>query len=244
VMGDQGWNFTPGSGVIPDPINDAQAVHQIYTAADPRYSGRATVPIVWDKKRATIVNNESAEIIRMLNSAFDDVGARPGDFYPEPLRTEIDAINARIYSDLNNGVYRAGFATTQGAYDEAVVTVFAALDWIDGILRDRRYLLGDQLTEADIRLFTTLIRFDEVYATLFKCNQRRVEDYAALAGYTRDIYQIPGIAETIDFEHIRQHYYGSLRTINPAGIVPIGPVRCLNAPHFRNGLSTEMLSPA
>ena len=236
-MADQGWTFAPGPGVVPDPINNAEAIWQVYTAADPQYSGRATVPILWDKQRHTIVNNESAEIIRMLNSAFDGVGAKQGDYYPERFRTEIDAVNARIYTDINNGVYRAGFATSQDAYDEAAAAVFDTLDWANGVLTERRYLVGDVLTEADIRLFTSLIRFDEVYATLFKCNYRRIEDYRPLAEYLRDIYQAPGIRTTVDFAHIRRHYYGSLRMVNPSGVVPIGPARDLLMPHGRDRLA-------
>lgn len=237
AMTEQGWNFAEGSGVIPDPVTGSHAVHQIYTAADGHYSGRATIPIVWDKRRGTIVSNESADIIRMLNSAFDGIGARPGDYYPYALRTEIETINARIYTDVNNGVYRAGFATTQEAYDEAAVSVFAALDWIDHLLDNSRFLAGNQLTEADIRLFTSLVRFDEVYATLFKCNRKRVSDYKAISNYMRDIYQIPGISDTVDFDHIKQHYYGSLKMLNPNGIVPIGPARDLWSPHNRERLS-------
>jgi putative glutathione S-transferase len=192
-----------------------------------------TVPVLWDKQRRTIVNNESSEIIRMLNAAFDGVGAAPGDYYPAALRAEIDALNARIYDTLNNGVYKAGFATTQAAYDEAVVPLFGTLDGLEGLLGTRRYLVGDQLTEADIRLFTTLVRFDAVYVGHFKCNLRRLVDYSNLWAYTRELYQWPGIAATVDFQHIRRHYYESHRTLNPSGIVPAGPLLDFDQPHGR-----------
>jgi putative glutathione S-transferase len=240
LMRDDGWTFADGPGVVADTINHAQYLHQVYTTADPRYSGRVTVPVLWDKQRRSIVNNESAEIIRMLNAAFDGVGARPGDYYPEPLRGEIDAINARVYDTLNNGVYKAGFATTQGAYEEAIGPLFATLDWLEQHLASSRFLLGDALTEADIRLFTTLIRFDAVYVGHFKCNIRRIADYPHLAAYTRDLYQWPGIAATVNFEHIKRHYYESHRTINPSGIVPVGPRLDLDAPHDRQRLSQAL----
>ena len=187
------------------------------------YSGRASVPILWDQHTQTIVNNESADIIRMLGSAFDQAGAKPGDYYPAALRAEIDAINQRVYDTLNNGVYKAGFATTQAAYEAAVVPLFETLDWLEDRLSQSRFLCGDALTEADIRLFTTLVRFDSVYHGHFKCNIRRIVDYRNLWAYTRDIYQLPGIAETVDFGHIKRHYYMSHRRINPTGIVPVGP---------------------
>jgi glutathionyl-hydroquinone reductase len=236
LMRESGWTFADGPGVVPDAVNHAQYLHQVYTTADPHYSGRVTVPVLWDKERRTIVNNESADIIRMLNSAFDGVGARPGDYYPEPLRGEIEAINARVYDTVNNGVYKAGFATTQAAYEEAIGPLFATLDWLEQHLSVRRFLLGDSLTEADIRLFTTLIRFDAVYVGHFKCNIRRIADYSHLAAYLRDLYQWPGIAATVNFEHIKRHYYESHRTINPTGIVPIGPRLDLDAPHDRQRL--------
>jgi putative glutathione S-transferase len=237
LMREHGWTFADGPGVVADAINHAQYLHQVYTTADPRYSGRVTVPVLWDKARRTIVNNESAEIIRMLNTAFDGIGARPGDYYPEPLRGEIDAINARVYDTLNNGVYKAGFATTQGAYEEAIGPSFATLDWLEQRLAASRFLLGDVLTEADIRLFTTLIRFDAVYVGHFKCNIRRIADYPHLAAYLRDLYQWPGIAATVNFDHIKRHYYESHRTINPTGIVPVGPLQDFTLPHGRGHLS-------
>lgn len=235
-MLEHGWTFEDGPGVIPDSIGHAQYLHQVYTAAVPTYTGRVTVPVLWDKQTSTIVNNESAEIIRMFNDAFDQVGAAPGDYYPQDLRGEIDALNARIYDTVNNGVYKAGFATTQQAYEEAVQPLFETLDALDARLAAQRYLCGDRLTEADIRLFTTLVRFDPVYVGHFKCNLRRIADYANLSGYLRDIYQIPGVAETVNMQHIKGHYYESHKTINPTGIVPLGPVLDLDAPHGRERL--------
>ncbi len=237
LMAEQGWTFADGPGVVQDSINHAQFLHQVYTVADPHYSGRVTVPVLWDKQRRTIVNNESAEIIRMLNAAFDGLGATPGDYYPQALRGEIDAVNARVYDTLNTGVYKCGFATTQGAYDEAIAPLFATLDWLEDRLSTRRFLLGDRLTEADIRLFTTLIRFDAVYVGHFKCNLRRIADYPHLSAYTRDLYQWPGIADTVNFEHIKRHYYQSHRSINPTGIVPAGPLQDFTLPHGRERLS-------
>ncbi|HET6628195.1 MAG TPA: glutathione S-transferase family protein [Woeseiaceae bacterium] len=224
LMLEDGWTFAPGDGVIPDPVNGARYLHEVYTAADPDYSGRVTVPALWDKETGTIVNNESAEIMRMLNSAFDRLGGVPPlDFYPAPLREEIDALNARIYETVNNGVYRAGFATTQQAYQEAVAPLFETLDWLDRRLAGQRYLTGGAITEADWRLFTTLVRFDAVYYSHFKCNVRRINDYPHLWPYAEDLYRQPGIADTVNFAHIKGHYYGSHRTINPSGIVPVGP---------------------
>jgi glutathionyl-hydroquinone reductase len=230
LMAENGWTFTPGEGVVPDTVNGASYLHQVYTRADATYTGRATVPVLWDKQRATIVSNESAEIIRMFNSAFDGVGAKPGDYYPEPLRAEIDAINARIYDTVNNGVYKAGFATTQEAYEAAIGPLFETLDWLEQRLQGRRFLFGAHSTEADWRLFTTLIRFDPVYHGHFKCNIRRLVDYPNLFAYTRDLYQWPGVRETVDFDHIKRHYYQSHRTINPTGIVPVGPRIDFDAP--------------
>lgn len=235
-MLENGWTFEDGPGVIPDPIHGARYLYQVYTAADRAYTGRVTVPLLWDKATGAIVNNESAEIIRMLNSAFDGVGAKPGDYYPEGLQSEIDELNARIYDTINNGVYKAGFATTQQAYEEAVQPLFDTLDALDARLASRRYLCGGTLTEADIRLFTTLVRFDPVYAGHFKCNLRRIADYPNLSGYLRDVYQIPGIAGTVNMAHIKRHYYESHKTINPAGIVPLGPLMNLDAPHGREAL--------
>ena len=233
LMAEQGWTFTPGDGVIPDPLYEIRYLHELYSRADERYTGRASVPVLWDQHTQAIVNNESADIIRMLGSAFDRVGAKPGDFYPQALREEIDAINRRVHDTLNNGVYKAGFATTQSAYEAAVVPLFDTLDWLEDRLARSRFLCGDTLTEADIRLFTTLVRFDSVYYGLFKCNLRRIVDYRNLWAYTRDIFQLPGIAATVDFGHIKRHYYMSHRRINPTGIVPVGPALDFEAPPER-----------
>lgn len=233
-MAEDGWTFAPADGVIGDPVNKADFLHQVYTAADPAYSGRVTVPILWDKKRATIVSNESSEIIRMFNSAFDGIGASPGDYYPQPLRQQIDQINDRIYHTLNNGVYKSGFATTQEAYEEAVVPLFETIGWLENILSSQRYLTGPEICEADWRLFTTLIRFDPVYVGHFKCNLYRIADCPNLFGYLRDLYQQPGIAEIVRMDHIKQHYYGSHETVNPSRIVPMGPEIDLLAPHGRD----------
>ena len=235
-MGAEGWTFEPGPSVIPDTVHGARRLYEIYTLADPKYSGRVTIPFIWDKERQTIVSNESADIIRMLNDAFDDVGANDGDFYPAALREEIDALNALIYSTVNNGVYRAGFATTQEAYAEAARDVFATLDELDARLATRRYLTGARVTEADWRLFTTLARFDAVYFGHFKCNVRRIVDYANLWGYVRDLYQTPGVAETVNVDYYKRHYYGSHKTINPYSIVPLGPSIDFSAPHNRERL--------
>ncbi|MBW4024966.1 MAG: glutathione S-transferase family protein [Proteobacteria bacterium] len=232
LMRERGWTFDPAPGVVPDP-DGARTVFDIYRRAQPQYSGRVTVPVLWDRKRVIIVNNESAEIIRMLNSAFDGLEARPGDYYPPPLREEIDALNTRIYDTVNNGVYKAGFATTQAAYEEAVVPLFDSLDWLEARLATRNFLCGDRVTEADWRLFTTLVRFDAVYVTHFKCNLRRLTDYPNLWDYTRALYQAPGIAATVNFQHIKGHYFESHPTINPYGIVPIGPKLDFAAPSNR-----------
>ncbi|WP_107667555.1 glutathione S-transferase family protein [Cyanothece sp. BG0011] len=232
-MGEYGWTFKPGEGVISDPIHDANYLYEVYTKADEKYTGRVTVPILWDKKNNTIVNNESAEIIRMFNSEFDHLGAKPGDYYPEGLRDEIDQVNDRIYNTVNNGVYKAGFATTQDAYEEAFNPLFETLDWIEERLSHSRYLMGDQLTEADWRLFTTLVRFDPVYVGHFKCNKKRIVDYPNLWGYVRELYQFPQVAETVNFKHIKGHYYQSHKTINPTGVVPVGPDIDFNYPHGR-----------
>jgi putative glutathione S-transferase len=233
-MGGQGWTFHEGDGVIPDPILDAEFLHQIYTAADPVMTGRVTVPVLWDNKTGTIVSNESSEIIRMFNGAFDQLGARPGDFYPEVLRDEIDEVNERIYHTLNNGVYKCGFATTQDAYEEAFVALFDTLDWLEERLSKQRYLVGNQITEADWRLFTTLVRFDAVYVDHFKTNLRRIVDYPNLWGYTRELYQVPGVKDTVHMHHIKHHYYGSHESINPLRIVPMGPIIDFEAPHGRD----------
>ena len=236
LMREHGWTFDPDAGVIADPLNDADYMHQVYTANDPDYSGRVTVPVLWDKQQQRIVNNESAEIIRMLNSAFDSIGAKPGDYYPEALRTQIDEINERVYDRINNGVYKAGFATTTEAYEQAFWPLFDMLDELEQRLADQRYLLGDVLTEADWRLFTTLIRFDPVYHGHFKCNLKRIEDYPNLSGYVRELYQWPGVAATVNMQHIKDHYYRSHATINPTGIVPAGPLLELDRPHGRDAL--------
>jgi putative glutathione S-transferase len=232
-MLEHGWTFEAGPGVVPDPLQGARYLHQIYTAAKKDFTGRVTVPVLWDKKTGTIVNNESSEVIRMFNSAFDQVGAKPGDYYPQELREEIDRLNTRIYDTVNNGVYKAGFATTQAAYEQSVRPVFETLDWLEERLSTRRYLCGDRLTEADVRLFTTLLRFDAVYFSHFKCNIRRIADYPNLSGFLRELYQLPGVAGTVNFQHIKGHYYESHRTINPTGIVPVGPELRLDAPHGR-----------
>ncbi|MDR3372476.1 MAG: glutathione S-transferase family protein [Ancalomicrobiaceae bacterium] len=224
LMLEEGWTFQPGPGVVPDTVNGVTRLYELYLKAVPGYSGRVTVPVLWDKQTETIVNNESAEIIRMFGSAFDGVGAASGDYYPADLRADIDALNAQIYPAVNNGVYRAGFASTQKAYEEAVIPLFEMLDRLDERLAAGRYLFGDRLTEADWRLFTTLIRFDAVYVGHFKCNVKRIADYPNLKRYLIDLYSYPGISETVDFAHIKGHYYGSHRFLNPTGIVPAGPV--------------------
>ncbi|GAB3448898.1 glutathione S-transferase family protein [Insolitispirillum peregrinum] len=230
-MLEQGWEIAPGA----DPIHGARFLHQVYTAAQPTMTGRVTVPLLWDKVSGTIVSNESSEIIRMFNSAFGALAQGP-DFYPLALREQIDAINSRIYPDVNNGVYRAGFATTQQAYDEAYDRLFRALDWLEQHLSQHRYLVGEQITEADWRLFTTLVRFDAVYFGHFKCNAYRIADTQALAGYVRDLYQVPGVAETVRLDHIKAHYYRSQRTINPGGVVPKGGEDDFSRPHTRHEL--------
>ena len=235
-MGAEGWTFAPGPEMIPDSINGVAKLYELYTLADPTYSGRATVPVLWDKHERTIVSNESAEILRMLNGAFDGVGANHNDFYPEDLRAEIDELNTFIYPNINNGVYRAGFATTQEAYEEAAKAVFAALERIEGRLATRRFLTGDRFTEADIRLFTTLIRFDPVYHGHFKCNLHRVIDYPNLWGFVRDVYQMPGVSDTVHIDFIKRHYYGSHANLNPSRIVPIGPELNYDTPHGRERL--------
>jgi glutathionyl-hydroquinone reductase len=232
-MAEHGWTFAAGPGATGDRLHGLAYLHQVYTRAKPDYTGRASVPVLWDREKETIVNNESAEIIRMLNSAFDRVGARGPDLYPEPLRAAIDAINDLVYETVNNGVYRAGFATTQDAYEEAATALFGTLDELDARLARQRYLVGERLTEADVRLFTTLVRFDPVYVGHFKCNVRRLVDYPNLWGYAREIYQLPGVAATVDFGHIKQHYYTSHATVNPTGIVPLGPLLDWSLPHGR-----------
>jgi putative glutathione S-transferase len=223
LLADRGWTFDEGRGVIPDPLFGAKALSEFYVRARPDYSGRVTVPVLWDRETGTIVNNESSEIIRMFNRAFDGVGAAEGDYYPRELRQEIDALNARIYATVNNGVYRAGFATTQTAYEEAFRALFETLDMLEARLAGQRFLVGERLTEADWRLFTTLIRFDAVYFGHFKCNLREIRDYPTLTRYLKELYHWPGVAETVDFFHIKHHYYASHLRINPTGIVPLGP---------------------
>jgi len=229
-MGEQGWHFGAYPGATGDRLYGLRYLHQLYTKGDPRYSGRVTVPVLWDARRQTIVCNESAEIVHMLNSAFDAFGDAGVDFYPEPLRERIDEINEFVYSRVNNGVYRAGFATTQEAYEEAVGALFDALDRLDARLARQPYLVGERLTVADWRLFTTLVRFDAVYAGHFKCNLRRLVDYPNLWPYARRLYQVPGVAETVNFDHIKRHYYTSHPTINPNRIIPLGPILDFAAP--------------
>ncbi|MFZ6044786.1 glutathione S-transferase family protein [Pseudomonas sp. CR3202] len=236
LMLEQGWTFDPQYGSTGDKLDGLDYLHQRYTRDTPDYSGRVTVPLLWDRKTGQIVSNESSEIIRMFNSAFDHLTDNHLDFYPEPLRAEIDALNERIYPAINNGVYRAGFATTQEAYEEAFHVLFDELDRLDALLETRRYLTGERITEADWRLFTTLIRFDAVYHGHFKCNRQRLADYPNLSGWLRELYQWPGVAETVDFTHIKHHYYASHRTINPTGVVPLGPVQDFSRPHGRGHL--------
>ncbi len=237
-MGAEGWVFRDGPGCTPDTANGARALSEIYLKAKPDYSGRVTVPVLWDKQRGAIVNNESSEIIRMFNAAFDSLADSEGgaalDFYPQDLRAEIDAINTRVYASVNNGVYRCGFATSQDAYQEAFDALFETLDDLEHRLARRRYLLGQRLTEADWRLFTTLLRFDPVYVGHFKCNKRRLIDTPNLWGFTRELYQMPGVAETVKMDHIKRHYYGSHESINPSGIVPQGPEIDFTEPHGRH----------
>ena len=232
-MGKEGWTFDPGPGVIPDSVNHTKRLYELYTLADPKYSGRSTIPILWDKQQRTIVSNESSDIIRMFNSAFDQVGGNDRDFYPAELRAEIDEINALVYTNVNNGVYRTGFATTQEAYEESFDSLFETLDKLEQRLSKQRYLTGNRITEADWRLFTTLMRFDPVYFGHFKCNQRRIVDYPNLWGFARDLYQTPGVAETLNVDYIKMHYYGSHANLNPSGIIPKGPAIDYAAPHDR-----------
>jgi len=234
-MLDYGWQFAE-----PEPLYGFTHVHQLYSKADAHYSGRVTVPILWDKQRRTIVNNESSEIIRMFNSAFNELTGNSDDYYPIELRDEIDAINAFVYDNINNGVYRCGFATTQKAYEEAFDKLFAALDTVEARLAGQHYLVGNRITEADWRLFTTLIRFDAVYVGHFKCNRNRIVDMPQLWGYLRGLYQQPGIAGTVNFEHIKQHYYYSHASINPTRIVPKGPELDFHLPHHRASLQESV----
>ena len=224
LMLEHGWTFEEGEGVIGDPIFQARYLHEIYTAVKPDYTGRVTVPVLFDKKTKTIVNNESSEIIRMLNTAFDGLGAKPGNYVPDQWLEEIDTVNDFVYHRINNGVYKAGFATKQEVYEEEVTTLFAALDQMEERLAGQDYLVGNRLTEADIRLFTTLVRFDAVYFGHFKCNLKPLTAYPNLWAYTKRIYQLPGMAQTVNFDHIKRHYYGSHKTINPTGVIPLGPI--------------------
>ena len=234
VRDDRGWRFT---GDDPDPVNGFDYLAEAYGLSDPGFNGRVSVPLLWDCEENTAVSNESSEVIRMLNSEFNEWAGEPGlDLYPEGLRDEIDRINERVYDSINNGVYRCGFATTQSAYEEAFVELFGALDWADDLLAVRRYLAGDRITEADWRLFVTLVRFDAVYVGHFKCNQRRIADYENLSGYLRELYQYPGIRETVDFDQIKRHYYVTHPGINPTQVVPMGPVLDLDSPPGRDHL--------
>ncbi len=224
-MLDKGWTFeTDESGATGDTLYGLDYAHEIYSKADPAYSGRVTVPILWDKERETIVSNESSEIIRMFNTAFDGITGNTDDYWPEAMRDQIEKVNARVYSDINNGVYKSGFATSQEAYNAAVGPLFETLDWLEDRLTSNRYLMGDRVTEADWRLFTTLIRFDPVYHLHFKCNRQRLIDYPNLWAYTRELYQWPGVAQTVNFEHIVRHYHYSHETINPHRIIPVNPI--------------------
>ena len=233
-MLDKGWTFeTDDHGATGDTLYGFDYAHQIYTKADPAYSGRVTVPILWDKQQQTIVSNESWEIVRMFNTAFDGITGNTDNYWPEAIRDEIEEVNARIYSDINNGVYKSGFATTQQAYDAAVHPLFDTLDWLEDRLARNRYLMGDQVTEADWRLFTTLIRFDPVYHLHFKCNKRRLIDYPNLWAYTRELYQWPGVAQTVNMNHIVRHYHYSHETINPSRIIPVNPSLDYLQPHGR-----------
>lgn len=228
-MMENGWEF----GEQGDPLYNLDYAYQLYLKADPSYEGRVTVPILWDKKTQTIVNNESIEIIRMLNSAFNELTGNTDDYYPEPLREEIEAVNNRVYNTINNGVYKAGFATTQEAYNEAYTALFDSLDWLEARLAKQRYLVGDVITEADWRLFTTLIRFDAVYHGHFKCNRQKLSEFHHISNYVNELYQVPGVKETVDLEYTKVHYYVSHLTINPTQIVPLGAKHHFEAPHDR-----------
>lgn len=231
-----GWSFDQHSGSSGDDLYGYDFLHQVYTRAKPDYTGRVTVPVLWDKQRETIVSNESSEIIRMFNSAFNELSGKTADLYPSALQSKIDALNDWIYERVNNGVYRAGFATTQEAYERNVLALFDSLDRIETILSTQRYLAGAELTEADLRLFTTLLRFDAVYHGHFKCNLKQLKDYPNISGYVRELYQLPGVADTVDMDHIKGHYYYSHDMINPTRVVPLGPALDFDAPHGRDGL--------
>ncbi len=234
LMFDNGWRFREGEGYIPDTVNEKDFLYEVYVKADPTFTGRVTVPVLWDKKTGTIVNNESSEIIRMLNSEFAAIATLGTDYYPAELATEIDEINERIYHTVNNGVYKSGFARSQAAYEEAVTALFDTLDFLEERLRQQRYLVGKQITEADWRLFTTLVRFDPVYVGHFKCNLSRIVDYPNLSNYLRELYQVAGIAETVDLGQIKEHYYRSHESINPSRVVPMGPKIDYSQPHNRD----------
>lgn len=242
LYGERSWRFSDEPGCIPDTANGTKELSEVYLIANPRYSGRVTVPVLWDKERRTIVNNESSEIIRMLNSAFNAYTDARADYYPQPLRGEIDRTNEIVYSTVNNGVYRSGFAVTQEAYEEACCALFDTLDMLEKRLSRQRWLVGGQITEADWRLFSTLLRFDAVYHYHFKCNLKRIIDYPNLSNYVRDLYQRPGVAETVNMDHIKRHYYGNQKRVNPTGIVPLGPVGPavdFMAPHDRGRFAAE-----
>ena len=236
LMLENGWTFDPAFGSSGDPLYNADFLHQLYTRDTPDYTGRVTVPVLWDTHLKRIVSNESADIIRMFNNAFDHLTGNRLDLYPISMATDVDGWNERIYPALNNGVYRAGFATSQAAYETAFDDVFSELNHVERHLAEHRYLVGEYLTEADIRLFTTLIRFDAVYYSHFKCNERRIDDYLNLSNWLRELYQWPGISETVNFTHIKGHYYASHRTINPTGIIPNGPDLDITAAHDREHL--------
>lgn len=229
VMLENGWEMN-------DPLYGLDFLYQLYLKADANYEGRVTVPVLWDKQTQTIVSNESSEIIRMFNTAFNAITGNTTDYYPEPLHETIDSLNDRVYDTINNGVYRAGFATSQQAYEQAFHSLFDSLDWVEERLSRQRYLAGDQLTEADWRLFTTLVRFDAVYFGHFKTNRQLLADFPAISGYVRELYQVPGVADTVNFEHIKTHYYASHLMINPTGVIPLGPAQEFTAPHCRDGL--------
>ena len=238
-MLENGWEFKTYPGATGDKLYNADFVHQIYTKAQPSVTTRVTVPVLWDTKTHSIVNNESAEIIRIFNTAFNALTGNTDDYYPKALREEIDSVNERVYHDINNGVYKAGFATSQAAYEEAVSSLFNALDWIEARLSKQRYLVGDSITEADWRLFTTLIRFDAVYHGHFKCNKRQIADYPNIFGYMKELYQVDGVRETVNLDHIKRHYYFSHTMINPTQVIPVGPEQDFMSPHGRDHISTQ-----
>lgn len=238
-MLENGWEFKTYPGATGDKLYNTDFVHQIYTKAQPSVTTRVTVPVLWDTKTHSIVNNESAEIIRIFNTAFNALTGNTDDYYPKALREEIDSVNERVYHDINNGVYKAGFATSQAAYEEAVTSLFNALDWIEARLSKQRYLVGDSITEADWRLFTTLIRFDAVYHGHFKCNKRQIADYPNIFGYMKELYQVDGVRETVNLDHIKRHYYFSHTMINPTQVIPVGPEQDFMSPHGRDHISTQ-----